>query len=218
MRKYETVLFDLDGTLTESGEGIINSAVYALKKFGIEPEMSQMGKFLGPPLKDSFRDFYGFSEEKCVEAVKYYREYYTTKGIFENKVYEGVEDCLKALKSAGLKLAVATSKPQVFAVKILEHFHLVEYFDFIGGAELDGTRSVKAEVITHTLKNCGADDRSNVIMVGDRKHDVLGAKALGMDCIGVLYGYGSREELERAGAVFIADTPMAVAEYTLRVE
>ncbi|WP_295212087.1 HAD family hydrolase [Ruminococcus sp.] len=218
MRKYETVLFDLDGTLTESGEGIINSAVYALKKFGIEPEMSQMGKFLGPPLKDSFRDFYGFSEEKCVEAVKYYREYYTTKGIFENKVYEGVEDCLKALKSAGLKLAVATSKPQVFAVKILEHFHLVEYFDFIGGAELDGTRSVKAEVITHTLKNCGADDRSNVIMVGDRKHDVLGAKALGMDCIGVLYGYGSREELESAGAVFIADTPMAVADYTLRAE
>lgn len=218
MRKYETVLFDLDGTLTESGEGIINSAVYALKKFGIEPEMSQMSKFLGPPLKDSFRDFYGFSEEKCVEAVKYYREYYTTKGIFENKVYEGVEDCLKALKSAGLKLAVATSKPQVFAVKILEHFHLAEYFDFIGGAELDGTRSVKAEVITHTLKNCGADDRSKVIMVGDRKHDVLGAKALEMDCIGVLYGYGSREELESAGAVFIADTPMAVAEYTLRAE
>lgn len=218
MRKYETVLFDLDGTLTESGEGIINSAVYALKKFGIEPEMSQMGKFLGPPLKDSFRDFYGFSEEKCVEAVKYYREYYTTKGIFENKVYEGVEDCLKALKSAGLKLAVATSKPQVFAVTILEHFHLAEYFDFIGGAELDGTRSVKAEVITHTLKNCGADDLSKVIMVGDRKHDVLGAKALGMDCIGVLYGYGSREELESAGAVFIADTPMAVANYVLCAE
>ena len=155
MKNYRYVLFDLDGTLTESGEGIINSAVYALKKFGIEPEMGTMTKFLGPPLKDSFRDFYGFDDEKCEQAVKYYREYYTTKGIFENRVYDGVEECLKKLSEAGLHLAVATSKPQVFAVKILEHFHLAQYFDYIGGAELDGSRSVKADVIVHTLKNCG---------------------------------------------------------------
>ena len=166
MKNYRYVLFDLDGTLTESGEGIINSAVYALKKFGIEPEMSTMTKFLGPPLKDSFRDFYGFDDEKCEQAVKYYREYYTTKGIFENRVYDGVEECLKKLSEAGLHLAVATSKPQVFAVKILEHFHLAQYFDYIGGAELDGSRSVKADVIVHTLKNCGVNDCSQVIMAG----------------------------------------------------
>ena len=193
MKNYRYVLFDLDGTLTESGEGIINSAVYALKKFSIEPEMSTMTKFLGPPLKDSFRDFYGFDDEKCEQAVKYYREYYTTKGIFENRVYEGVEDCLKMLSEAGLHLAVATSKPQVFAVKILEHFHLAQYFDYIGGV----------------------NDRSQVIMAGDRHHDVLGAKALGIDCIGMLYGYGTREELSKAGAVYIAETPLEAAKWLL---
>ena len=215
MKNYRYVLFDLDGTLTESGEGIINSAVYALKKFGIEPEMSTMTKFLGPPLKDSFRDFYGFYDENCEQAVKYYREYYTTKGIFENRVYDGVEECLKKLSEAGLHLAVATSKPQVFAVKILEHFHLAQYFDYIGGAELDGSRSVKADVIVHTLKNCGVNDRSQVIMAGDRHHDVLGAKALGIDCIGMLYGYGTREELSQAGAVYIAETPLEAAKWLL---
>ena len=192
MKNYKYVLFDLDGTLTESGEGIINSAVYALKKFGIEPEISTMTKFLGPPLKDSFRDFYGFDDEKCEQAVKYYREYYTTKGIFENRVYEGVEDCLRMLSEAGFHLAVATSKPQVFAVKILEHFHLAQYFDYIGGAELDGSRSVKAEVIVHTLKNCGVNDRSQVIMAG-----------------------GTREELSKAGAVYIAETPLEAAKWLL---
>ena len=215
MKNYRYVLFDLDGTLTESGEGIINSAVYALKKFGIEPEMNTMTKFLGPPLKDSFRDFYGFDDEKCEQAVKYYREYYTTKGIFENRVYDGVEECLKKLSEAGLHLAVATSKPQGFAVKILEHFHLAQYFDYIGGAELDGSRSVKADVIVHTLKNCGVNDRSQVIMAGDRHHDVLGAKALGIDCIGMLYGYGTREELSKAGAVYIAETPLEAAKWLL---
>lgn len=205
----------LTAPLPSSGEGIINSAVYALKKFGIEPEISTMTKFLGPPLKDSFRDFYGFDDEKCELAVKYYREYYTTKGIFENRVYEGVEDCLRMLWEAGFHLAVATSKPQVFAVKILEHFHLAQYFDYIGGAELDGSRSVKAEVIVHTLKNCGVNDRSQVIMAGDRQHDVLGAKALGIDCIGMLYGYGTREELSKAGAVYIAETPLEAAKWLL---
>ena len=195
MKNYGYVLFDLDGTLTESGEGIINSAVYALKKFGIEPEISTMTKFLGPPLKDSFRDFYGFDDEKCEQAVKYYREYYTTKGIFENRVYDGVEEGRKKLSEAG--------------------FHLAQYFDYIGGAELDGSRSVKADVIVHTLKNCGVNDRSQVIMAGDRHHDVLGAKALGIDCIGMLYGYGTREELSQAGAVYIAETPLEAAKWLL---
>ena len=126
-----------------------------------------------------------------------------------------MEDCLRLLSEAGFHLAVATSKPQVFAVKILEHFHLAQYFDYIGGAELDGSRSVKAEVIVHTLKNCGVNDRSQVIMAGDRQHDVLGAKALGIDCIGMLYGYGTREELSKAGAAYIAETPLEAAKWLL---
>lgn len=203
MKKY--ILFDLDGTLTDSLPGITRSVAYALKAKGIEVENLQtLQCFVGPPLKESFQKYYGFSEEEAGDCVKLYREYYTKTGIFENAVYDGIEPLLRRLKEKGAVLLVATSKPEVYAKQILEYFHLDSYFDFIGGAELTETRTAKAEVIRYVLEEMGISDRELAVMVGDREHDVLGAKVEGVSCIGVLYGYGSREELEKAGADWIA--------------
>lgn len=208
---YKYVLFDLDGTITDSGVGIINSIVYALKKYGIEVEdKSQLNKFVGPPLGDSFEKYYGFSKEKAIEAVDYYREYYREKGLFENLVYDGFEDLVKTLKDNNKELVVATSKPEIFAKQILEHFNLSKYFTYIAGSTLDGTRAKKGDVIKYALESCEIKDLSQVIMVGDREHDVIGAKQAGIKSIGVLYGYGNREELEEAGADFIAENVMDI--------
>ena len=205
---YDIFLFDLDGTLTDSSLGITNSVIYALKKYGITVEdRRSLYRFIGPPLTDSFRDFYGFSEEKALEAVGFYREYYRDKGIFENWVYEGMEETLKELKSMGKRLIVATSKPEPFARRIIDHFGLAPYFEYVAGMELDGRRGTKAEVIAYALKACGIGDRSGAVMVGDREHDVDGARKEGLPCIGVLYGFGSREELEKAGAERIISRP-----------
>lgn len=210
---YKYVLFDLDGTITDSGVGIINSIVYALKKYGIEVEdKSQLNKFVGPPLSDSFEKYYGFSKEKAIEAVDYYREYYRDKGLFENLIYDGFEDLVKALKGNNKELVVATSKPEIFAKQILEHFNLSKYFTYIAGSTLDGTRVKKGDVIRYALENCEIKDLSQVIMVGDREHDVIGAKQVGIKSIGVLYGYGDREELEEAGADFIAENVMDILD------
>lgn len=207
MKNYKTILFDLDGTLTDSAIGIANSVQYALKKYNISVEdRKQLYCFVGPPLIDSFVKFFNFSEEKAREAVGYYREYYTEKGMLENTVYDGIEPMLQQLKESGATLLVATSKPEVFARQILSHFGLEKYFTFIGGSTLDETRVKKAEVIAYTLDACGITDFSEILMVGDREHDVIGAKTVGIDCIGVLFGYGSREELEQAGATYIAET------------
>lgn len=212
MKEYQTYLFDLDGTITDSSAGITNSVMYALKKFGIEEgDRRKLYKFIGPPLTDSFREYYGFSEKKAWEAVAYYREYYQEKGIFENKVYDGFEDMLRTLKSAGKRLIVATSKPEIYAGRIIEHFGLSSYFDYVAGMELDGGRGTKAEVIRYALKVCGIEDKQTVLMVGDREHDVIGAKEAGIDCLGVLYGFGDREELERAGADYIVEAPGDIA-------
>lgn len=203
---YRTILFDLDGTLTDPGEGITNSVAYALEKWGIHvKDRAELYPFIGPPLKDSFMEFYSFSEEQAEQAVAYYREYFRDRGIFENEVYEGVEDMLKELKASGRKIVLATSKPEEFAVRILEHFHLAEYFDFIGGASMDETRVKKAEVISYALKECGVKNLSEAVMVGDRKHDVLGAAQAGLDAIGVLYGYGDETELREAGDACLAE-------------
>ena len=205
---YDIFLFDLDGTLTDSSLGITNSVIYALKKYGITVEdRRSLYRFIGPPLTDSFRDFYGFSEEKALEAVRFYREYYRDKGIFENRVYEGMEETLKELKNRGKRLIVATSKPEPFARRIIDHFGLAPYFEYVAGMELDGGRGTKAEVIAYALKACGIGDRSGAVMVGDREHDVDGARKEGLPCIGVLYGFGSREELEKAGAERIKSRP-----------
>ena len=202
---YKTVLFDLDGTLTDPGEGITNSVAYALKKWGIEVEdRTTLYKFIGPPLLDSFARYYGFDSDKSMQALKFYREYFTDKGIFENELYEGVEEMLSALKIAGKTIGLATSKPEEFAVRILKHFHIDKYFDFVAGASMDETRNTKDAVIEYALKNYEINDIAETVMVGDREHDVLGAKQFGIDTIGVLFGYGDYEELVNAGAAYIA--------------
>lgn len=216
MKNYSTVFFDLDGTLVDSGEGVRNSVVYALNKFGIEVEnKDSLSCFIGPPLTVSFKTFYGFDDEKADTGVAFYREYYKEKGIFEGYVYEGIEECLKRLKAAGKKIMVATSKPDVFAKMVLEKFGIAKYFDFIAGATIDEkTRSNKIEIMQYAFDSCGVLPK-DVIMVGDRLFDIEGAKHFGMECIAVLYGYGSREEFEQYGAEYIVSTPSDVADIIL---
>ncbi|NLA73719.1 MAG: HAD family hydrolase [Clostridiales bacterium] len=214
--KYKYVLFDLDGTLTDPVEGITNSIIYALKKYNIEISgREELYKFIGPPLLESFEKYYGFSKEEAKKALEYYREYYKDKGIFENLVYDGCEDLLKELKDKGLLLIVATSKPEVFAKKRLEYFDIAKYFTFIAGSNLDGSRVKKGEVIEYALKCCNIVDLSKALMIGDREHDIIGAKSIGIASIGVLFGYGDRNELENAGADFIAETVADIKKFLL---
>ena len=216
---YQYLMFDLDGTLTDPREGITRSVQYALRHMGIEEtDLTKLEPFIGPPLLESFTEYYDFSMEQAREAVEYYREYYRETGIFENFVYQGMEDTLKILKDSGRKLAVATSKPELFAKEILEHFHLETYFEYVAGANMDGTRTKKDEVISYALdalKLSGAypDGTGDVVMVGDREHDILGAAKVGLSSIGVLYGYGSREELTAAGALYLARKPEDIWKY-----
>lgn len=204
--QHKTIFFDLDGTLTEPSEGITKSVEYALNSFGISvPDRMELCRFIGPPLVYSFMEYYGFSREKADLAIEKYRERFSVKGIYENKLYPGVAEMLSKLKEKGLSLVLATSKPTVFALRILEHFQLVAYFDFVAGAELDGSRDKKGDVIRYALEQTGIDPAA-VLMVGDRLHDVEGAKENGIETLGVLYGFGSREELENAGAKLIAET------------
>ena len=204
---YKNILFDLDGTLTDPGIGITNSVLYALKKFGIEVEdRTVLYKFIGPPLKDSFEKYYGFSEAESDLAVKYYREYFRVKGIYENEPYNGIKELLTELKNRNKSIILATSKPEEFAIEILKHFDLYEYFDFIAGATMDERRNKKDEIILYALDSCNITDLSSTIMVGDREYDILGAKRAGLDSIGVLYGYGDYEELQSAGATYIAES------------
>lgn len=203
---YQTILFDLDGTLTDPGLGITNSVMYALKKFNIEVEdRSSLYKFIGPPLRESYAKYYHFSDEEITRAVAYYREYFSVKGIYENELYEGIAEMLEQIKDSGRKVVLATSKPEEFAAEILRYFHIDHYFDFVAGSTMDGTRVRKADVIAYALESHGITDLSLAVMVGDREHDILGAGEIGLDSIGVLYGYGSREELENAGATYIAE-------------
>lgn len=205
---YNTILFDLDGTLTDAAPGILNAVIYALSKYGIQVENSaELNPFLGPPLHDSFQQFYGFSEENAMEAVSFYREYFTEKGWAENAVYDGIKELLAELKRLDKTLIVATSKPEPFTNRILNHFQLTPYFDFVAGSNLDGTRSKKDAVIAYALKACNITDLASAVMIGDRKQDIIGAKKTGIKSIGVLYGYGSLEELKGAGADFIVRSP-----------
>ncbi|MDO4944193.1 MAG: HAD family hydrolase [Ruminococcus sp.] len=211
--KYNTYLFDLDGTLTDSGLGIINGVKYSLEKSGDEiPPQNTLLKFIGPPLWESFESFLGFSKEKAETAVKYYREYYRETGLFENAVYEGIPELLKKLKNSGKQLAVATSKPEPFSVRILEHFGLAEYFGSITGSDLDGTRIEKSEVVACALERCGVTDKSSAVMVGDRKHDIIGAHANGLECMYVMYGYGNIDEAREHNAEYIVNSPMEIAD------
>ena len=204
MIKY--IFFDLDGTLTDPKEGITKSVAYALESFGIHVEaLEDLSKFIGPPLKWSFMEYYGFDEEQAEAAIAKYRERFKDIGIFENGVYEGVDGMLDTLKKAGYKLVLATSKPLVFAERILNRYEIARYFDGAFGSELDGTRTDKAEVIEYALDQTGAK-ACEVVMVGDRNHDVYGAMKNNIKTIGVLFGYGDREELLAAGAYKLAKT------------
>ncbi len=197
------ILFDLDGTLTDPSEGITRSVQHALAAFGLTASREELLCFIGPPLVDSFVRYFGFTEEAALQAVSVYREYFAEKGIFENRVYPGIPELLKRLQCRGKRLYLATSKPEVFACRILAHFRLDGFFTFAGGSCLDGCRARKDEVIRYVLEQMGIP-AADALMVGDREHDVLGASEAGIPCVGVLYGYGDRPELERAGAAAIA--------------
>lgn len=215
--KYEYALFDLDGTLTDPGEGITKSVQYALAKYGIIVENRQeLFCFIGPPLHESFEVYYGFSRPDAMKAVDYYREYYAVKGIFENLVYDGIPEALAALQKSGVKICLATSKPEFYAKQILAHFGLDGYFAAVAGSNMDGTRTKKAEVVERALALLGNPDIGDCVMIGDREHDVLGGAAHGLDTIGVTFGYGGREELERAGATYIAATPEEIVNLIVR--
>jgi phosphoglycolate phosphatase len=211
-------LFDLDGTLTDPGVGITNSVAYALNKYNIcVTNKAELYKFIGPPLWDSFEKYYGFTKEQAKRAVEYYREYYRDKGIFENMLYDGIKDLLIKMKNAGKTLVVATSKPEVFAKQILEYFNINNYFTYIAGSNLDGTRIKKDEVISYALKSSKVDDYASVVMVGDREYDIIGANEIGVNSIGVLYGYGNYEELSKAGATYIAGSIIEIGDIILNI-
>lgn len=205
--KYETLLFDLDGTLTDPALGITSGVAYALDYFGNEYEsLSSLEHFIGPPLREHFMEFCGVDREKGEEYVAKYREYYAVTGIYQNKLYEGIEQMLDTLKKAGKKIVLATSKPEKFALIILEHFGIIKYFDFVAGALMSNTRTKKDEVIAYALENIKDFDLKTTIMIGDRMHDVEGAAKFGIKTVGVTFGYGSREELTESGAAIICDT------------
>lgn len=206
MKQYNTILFDLDGTITDTGVGITNGIMYALDKFDIHvKDRTELYRFIGPTLVDSFMQFYGFSNEDAHTAIEYYREYYRPKGIYENTLYDGIKELLESLKNAGKTILLATSKPEEFAKNILKQHKIDGYFTYIAGATFDGRINTKEQVIEYALESANIKDKSDILMVGDRKFDVIGAKQIGIDCVGVLFGYGNREELTEAGAEYIAE-------------
>ena len=212
MSKYKAVLFDLDGTLMDTAPGILRTVRYTMEKMGL-PEPPELRRFLGPPLFRSMKDFCGLEDERAWEAVRIYREKYPKDGLFDSDRFEGVEDMLAALREDGFVLGVATSKPEPFARSLLERFGMAGYFGFIGGSGVDGARDTKREVIEYTLENLGIADKSGVLMVGDRQHDISGAKECGVDSLYVLWGYGSAAEAEECGAEALVQTPQECYKY-----
>ncbi len=212
---YKAILFDLDGTLTESGEGITKSVQYALEKLGKpEEDLDALKVFVGPPLMEQFMKYADLDEETARRAVEIYRERYSTIGIFENRPYPGVAHMLEELKKKGYVLAVASSKPEYFVKKILAHFELEEYFEEAVGSEMNGSRTNKTEVIEETLRRLHLENhRDQVLMVGDKEHDILGARKAGVECLAVSYGYGTMEELTEAKPLQIADSAEEVLDF-----
>lgn len=210
---FKYYFFDLDGTLSDPGIGITNAVMHALKAYDITvDDRSTLYPFIGPPLKDSFMKYFDFSENKAMEAITHYREYFSTKGIFENDMYDEIPEILSELKKRGLSLVLATSKPDEFSVRVLKHFGIFEYFDFVAASTMDEKRTSKAEVIAYALESLNITDKSEVLMIGDREHDINGAKANGLKSAGVLYGYGDFDELTKAGADYIVETPKKLLE------
>ncbi|HEL1606060.1 TPA: HAD family hydrolase [Streptococcus suis] len=215
---YQTILFDLDGTLTDSGQGILNSVAYALEKMGIEePDTANLNRFIGPPLYESFSRFYQLNPEDTQSAVDAFRVYFKEKGMFENQLYPGIIPLLEELRTAGKTLVIATSKPEIFAKQILEHFGIAHYFDVIAGASLDSSRISKADVIGYAINQLEAFPK-HAVMIGDREHDIEGARMHQLPAIGVLYGYGSKQEFEKAGATMIVETIQDLKRILLTTE
>lgn len=218
MRKYDYILFDLDGTLTDSGEGITKSAQYALSHFGIEePDLSKLEHFIGPPLGESFQNAYGFDEEKSAEAIKVFRERYNVTGVLENKLYPGIKELLSECKSEGVKLAIASSKPMHLVEKVLKHFDIWKYFDVKVGS-IDGVRITKEQVMEETVRQLFGTKQvptERILMVGDRKYDITGAKRYGFDSLAVSYGYAPVGELEAEKPTYIAGTIMEMRKIML---
>lgn len=197
---FSDCFFDLDGTLTDSAPGILNGVQLALAHFGLHPSRESLHFFIGPPLLESFARYFPDAPEKARTALRIYREYYRERGMFENSVYPGIRELLRDLRAAGVRAHLATAKPEPFALTIMEHFGLREEVCVLAGAELDGPRHDKTDVLCHALRCAALAPQARPLMIGDRRHDVAGAHAVGLPCAGVLYGYGSREELEGAGA------------------
>ena len=212
------LLFDLDGTLTNPQEGITKCVQHALRAFGIEePDLEKLIPFIGPPLIQSFMEFYNMSEEDARKAVAVYRERFSTVGLFENFPYPGIADMLAELKAQGKILAVASSKPTIYVRRILEKFELAPYFDVVEGSNLDGTRVDKKEVIAEVLSQLDNPSADDLLMIGDRKFDVIGARETGFGCVGVRFGFAAPDELEQSGAVYIADTVRDLHRYLLNI-
>lgn len=212
---YRVILFDLDGTLTDSGEGITKSVQYAIGKLGLpEPPLEDLRCFVGPPLMEQFMEFCQIDEEQARRAVGFYRERYNLVGLYENVPYAGIIEVLGALKKRGYRLGVASSKPEFYVEKILKHFSMYDCFEAVVGSELSGARTRKAEVIEEALRRLGCErSREEVILVGDRKFDVYGARAMGIDCLAVSYGYGSLAELNEAGPVAIIPNTEGLTDF-----
>lgn len=214
---YKTVFFDLDGTLTDPKEGITKCVSYALRFFGIyEDNPDNLTGYIGPPLSVGFSELAGLSEADSLAAVERYRERYRETGIFENRLYDGTKEALDKLKKAGIRLCIASSKPENFVRRITEKYNISGYFEHQVGAEENGKRNDKADVIAEAVKRCGISDLSEIVMAGDRKYDIEGAKLCGIDSIGVTFGYGSRRELEQSGADYIADSFDDIIDIVLR--
>ncbi len=206
LSQYQYIFLDLDGTVIDSALGVTNSVAYALSKLGYTvSDRSELMKFIGPPLSDSFSEFYGFDDERIKLGIGYYREYYTENGIFECSLYDHVEDLLKAVKRDNRTLALATSKPEVYARRILERINIDKYFDLIAGSTLDGVRNNKSDVLRYALGKLNIEDASQAVLLGDRKHDVIGAHEFGMPCVYMLHGYGNEEEAVKYNADMILD-------------
>lgn len=212
---FKTVLFDFDGTIIDTSEGIYKSLQYAFAADGRPaPSYEELRRFIGPPIYDSFKNFYGYQDEKINFMVKKYRERYSDKGVWESAVYDGIPELLKELKNNGIKLATASSKPTHFIEMLLKYNNLYEYFDFVGGVAFDQINSKKSDIINNALSVLKAD-KNYAVMVGDRKFDINGAKGAGIPCIAVLYGFGSREEFIENSADFIAEAPNDIKKIIL---
>ncbi|WP_456278384.1 HAD family hydrolase [Bacillus sp. AK128] len=207
MKKYKVLLFDLDGTLTDPKEGITKSVQYALAEMGIEEDnLANLECFIGPPLQVSFKEFYSMNEEEISSAISYYRERFKIEGLYENTLYNGIPSLLETLKNQGYQLVVATSKPTVFSEEILKFFQIDHFFDLNIGSHLDGTRSSKAEIIQYILEQFPHFEKADFVMIGDRKHDLIGANTIGIDSIGVTYGYGHMDELKNERPTHIVNS------------